>query len=259
MQRRKVNVDLRGKTALVTGGAKGIGLAVCRALAANGARVAVNYRTSEDQAEALVEEFRASGGTAVAVQADVAVPDEVERMAREAEVGLGGAIDILVNNAGSQVELSTIDSVSTELWQRVLDVNLTSAMLCSRCVAAGMREKGWGRIINMSSISARSGGGPGGIPYATAKGGLSTFTKGLAKELGPAGITVNAIAPGVILTDMHEKFSTPESLAGLKEQVPLKRLGEPDDISGAVVFLASDSASYITGEIMAINGGLRMD
>ena len=259
MYRRKVSVDLNGKTALVTGGAKGIGEAISLALAANGAALALNYCSSGARAREMAAAIKADGGRAVCVQADVAEPDEVKRMVREAEAALGESIDILVNNAGTQVELSTIDSVTPELWQKVLAVNLTGAMVCSQCVAAGMREKGWGRIINISSISARSGGGPGGIPYATAKGGLNTFTKGLAKELGPAGITVNAIAPGIILTEMHEKFSTKESLDNLKGIVSLKRFGEPEDVSGAVLFLASDSASYVTGEIVAVNGGLRMD
>ena len=259
MHRRKVSVDLNGKTALVTGGAKGIGEAISLALAANGAALALNYCTSGARAREMAAAIKADGGRAVCVQADVAEPDEVKRMVREAEAALGDSIDILVNNAGTQVELSTIDSVTPELWQKVLAINLTGAMVCSQCVAAGMREKGWGRIINISSISARSGGGPGGIPYATAKGGLNTFTKGLAKELGPAGITVNAIAPGIILTEMHEKFSTKESLDNLKGIVSLKRFGEPEDVSGAVLFLASDSASYVTGEIVAVNGGLRMD
>ena len=259
MYRRKVSVDLNGKTALVTGGAKGIGEAISLALAANGAALALNYCSSGARAREMAAAIEADGGRAVCVQADVAEPDEVKRMVREAEAALGDSIDILVNNAGTQVELSTIDSVTPELWQKVLAVNLTGAMVCSQCVAAGMREKGWGRIINISSISARSGGGPGGIPYATAKGGLNTFTKGLAKELGPTGVTVNAIAPGVILTEMHEKFSTKEGLDNLKDLVPLKRLGEPEDVSGVVLFLTSDSASYVTGEIIAVNGGLRMD
>ena len=259
MYRRKVSVDLNGKTALVTGGAKGIGEAISLALAANGAALALNYCSSGARAREMAAAIEADGGRAVCVQADVAEPDEVKRMVREAEAALGDSIDILVNNAGTQVELSTIDSVTPELWQKVLAINLTGAMVCSQCVAAGMREKGWGRIINISSISARSGGGPGGIPYATAKGGLNTFTKGLAKELGPTGVTVNAIAPGVILTEMHEKFSTKEGLDNLKDLVPLKRLGEPEDVSGVVLFLTSDSASYVTGEIIAVNGGLRMD
>lgn len=254
-----IKVNLEGKIALVTGGAKGIGKAISTALAANGAGISVNYLSSQREANELVEQFRANGIKAVAVKADIAVPEETERLVRETEETMGGHIDILVNNAGTQVALSSIENMSLSLWAKALAINLTGAMICSKCVIPSMKQKGWGRIINISSISARSGGGPGGAHYASAKGGLSAFTKGLAKELGTTGITVNAIAPGVILTEMHEKFSTKESLELLKRQIPLGRLGQPEDITGAVLFLVSDSASYITGETIAVNGGLRMD
>ena len=149
--------------------------------------------------------------------------------------------------------------MTLELWNKVLAVNLTSAMVCSKCVIPGMKQKGWGRIINISSISARSGGGPGGSHYASAKAGMNSFTKSLAKAFGPYGITANGVAPGVILTELHERFSTKEGLEQLKEMTPLGFLGQPEDVAGAVLFLASDSASYITGETIAVNGGLRMD
>ena len=259
MEERLVKVDLTGKTALVTGASRGIGEAIATALAENGAAVAVNYLTSEARASALVERVRANRGKAAAVEADVSVPEQAQAMVRQAEDALGAPIDILVNNAGSQVALSTIETLTPELWQRVLALNLTAAMVCAKCVVPGMKQKGWGRIVNISSISARSGGGPGGIPYATSKGGLSAFTKGLAKELGPTGITVNAIAPGVILTDIHKRFSTKEDLDDLRQRVPLLRFGRTEEVAGAVLFLASDSASYITGETLAVNGGLRMD
>ena len=242
MEKRLLKVNLKGKVALVTGGAKGIGEAISTALATNGADVAVNYLTSEKRASELVEQFQRNGNKAIAIKADVAVAEDVERLVHEAQEALGGPVDILVNNAGTQVELSTTEEMSISLWNKVLAINLTGVMLCSKCIIPGMKQRGWGRIINISSISSRSGGGPGGIHYASAKGGLSTFTKGLAKELGPAGITVNAIAPGVILTEIHEKFSTKESLELLKKQIPLERLGQTEDIVGAVLFLVSDSA-----------------
>lgn len=258
MDRRLLRVDLEGKTALVTGGAKGIGEAISVALAENGADVAVNYLTSEKKAKELVGQFRAKGRKALAIGADVGIVGEAERLVREAQEALG-PIDILVNNAGTQVQLSTIEEMSPELWKRVIAINLNGPMFCARQVIPGMKQKGWGRIVNISSISARSGGGPGGAHYSAAKGGMSTLTKALAKELGPAGITVNAIAPGVILTEIHEKFSTRESLKALQQQTPLGRLGKPEDIPGAVLYLVSDSASYVTGETVAVNGGLRMD
>lgn len=259
MGRQLINVNLRGKIALVTGGAKGIGEAISTALANNGADLVVNYLTSEKNANRLVKKLQARDIRAIAFKADVSIPEEVAQMIKKAKEEMNGDIDILVNNAGTQVALSSIEDMTLELWNKVLGINLTSAMICSKCVIPGLKQKGWGRIINVSSISARTGGGPGGAHYATAKGGLSTFTKALAKELGPFGITVNAIAPGVIMTEMHKRFSKKETLQFLEKQTPLGRLGQPEDVSGAVLFLVSDSASYITGETIAINGGLRMD
>lgn len=259
MENRLLKVDLKGKLALVTGGAKGIGEAISTVLSDNGAEVVVNYLTSEKKVKELVERLSMSRNNAIALKADVSVPEEVNQMFHKIKKEIGRDIDILVNNAGSQLALSTIEEMPIELWNKVIGINLTGAMLCSKFVIPGMKQKGWGRIINISSISARTGGGPGGGHYASAKAGLSAFTKGLAKELGPTGITVNAVAPGVILTEMHEKFSTRESLESLKKQTPLGRLGQPEEVVGAVLFLASDSASYITGETIAVNGGLRMD
>ena len=146
-----------------------------------------------------------------------------------------------------------------ELWNQVLALNLTSAMVCSKCVIPGMKKSRWGRIISISSISAHSGGGPGGSHYAASKAGMSSLTKSLAKELGAYGITANSVDPGVILTDMHRKFSTSQSLEQLAKTTPLGYLGEPEDIAGSILFLTSDSASYITGATIAVNGGLRMD
>ena len=255
----KINVDLSGKIALVTGGASGIGEAISKALAANGAAVAVHYHTSEQRAGELVDQFRKNGTQAVAVKADVTAPEEIERMFRLAQEQMGGPVDILVNNAGTPLALGHVADMPLERWNQSLALNLTSTMLCCKCAIPGMKANGWGRIIIISSISARSGGGPGETSYAAAKGGLSTFSKGLAKELGPTGITVNAIAPGIILTRIHEKFSPKEKLEQLRKMTPLGRLGQPEDVAGSALFLASDSASYITGETIAINGGLRMD
>ncbi|MDO9464713.1 MAG: 3-oxoacyl-ACP reductase family protein [bacterium] len=259
MVKNMISIDLKEKVVLITGGAKGIGQAISKGFAASGASVAVNYLTSEKNAKELVEQFQANGIQAVAIKADITVPEDVEHMFDQIEKQLGSTVDILINNAGTQIALSSVEQMPMDIWNKSLALNLTSTMICSKYAIPGMKEKGWGRIINVSSISARSGGGPGGTSYASAKGGMSTFTKGLAKELGLYGITVNAIAPGVILTDIHKKFSTPEDLEKLKSQTALGRLGQPEDIAGSVLFLASDSASYITGETISINGGLRMD
>lgn len=254
-----IRVDLTGKTALVTGGAKGIGRAVATALAESGANVVVNYLSSREQAEELVRGLAAHGGKATALNADVASAEDVEGLFQRAEEYLGGAVDILVNNAGTQVKLSTIEGMTLELWERVIAINLTSAMLCCRRAIPGMKRKGWGRIVNISSISGSSGGGPGGAAYASAKGGMSSLSKALAKELGSTGVTSNAVAPGVILTELHEKFSTHENLEQARKSTLVGRLGEPAEVAGAVLFLISDSASYITGETIAVNGGLRLD
>ena len=259
MGKHLLKVDLSGKIALVTGGAKGIGKAISVSLANNGANLVVNYNTSEEAAKALVEEYVARGNKAVAIQADVSIPEQCERLVEQAQEALGSTIDILVNNAGGQVKQSTVENMPVELWRQVLDLNLTSAMTCSKCAVPGMKKNGWGRIINISSISAHSGGGPGGSHYAASKAGMSSLTKSLAKELAPYGITANSVDPGVILTQLHKDFNTPENLEQLKKATPLGRLGQPEDIAGTVLFLASDSASYITGATIAINGGLRMD
>lgn len=259
MAKRLINVDLKGKNALVTGGAKGIGEAISKALADSGANVAINYNTSARQAEVLEKKFQANGVNAVAIQADVSIPAHAERLVKDASDALDGPIDILVNNAGSQIKQSSIEEMSVELWDKVMGLNLTAAMVCSKCVIAGMKKSGWGRIINISSISAHSGGGPGASHYAASKAGMSSLTKTLAKELGAFGVTANSVDPGVILTEIHQKFNTPENLEQLKKATPLGYLGQPEDIAGAVLFLASDSASYMTGSTIAINGGLKMD
>jgi NAD(P)-dependent dehydrogenase (short-subunit alcohol dehydrogenase family) len=149
--------------------------------------------------------------------------------------------------------------MSIELWRDVLDLNLTSVLVCCREVLAGMKEQGWGRIINISSISGRSGGGPGGSHYAAAKAAVNSLTKSLAKEGGEYGITANAVSPGVIFTEIHQKHTPPETLEQLRKNTLLKRIGQPEDIAGAVAFLASNDAGYITGEHLAVNGGLRLD
>ena len=259
MDKRLIRVDLKGKTALVTGGAKGIGKAITNALAESGADVAINYNTSAAGAEAMVRRFRGEGLNAVAVQADVSDTEQAAELVDRAQQGLGSSIDILVNNAGALVGHSTVEEMPLELWREVFDLNLVGATLCAKGVIPGMKAKKWGRIINISSISGRTGAGPGASHYAASKAAMNSLTRTLAKELGPFGITANAVAPGVILTQIHEKHSTKESLEKLRELVPLGYLAQPDEVAGAVLFLASDSASYVTGEVIAVNGGLRMD
>lgn len=256
---RPMQVDLTGRRALVTGGAKGIGEAISLALARCGANVAVHYHSSAARAEELVQQFRRAGLQAAAVRADISQSEQCARMVRQACEGLDGPIDILVNNAGGPGTASPVAEMPLELWREVLDLNLTSVLVCSREVLPGMKKQRWGRIINISSISGRSGGGPGGSHYAAAKAAVNSLTKSLAKEGGESGITVNAVAPGVIFTEIHRKNTSPEQLEQLRQNTLLKRIGQAEDIAGAVAFLASDDAGYITGEHLAVNGGMRLD
>lgn len=250
--------DVTGKVALVTGASSGIGRAAAKALAANGARVAVNFHSNDDGAEATRAEIVAAGGTAITVKADVAKASEVQALV-ERTVSELGPIDILVNNAGSLVERLRILELTEERWDEVIDLNLKSAFLCCRAVAGSMMERKTGAIINVSSIAGRTGGALGSIHYSTAKGGLITFTKGLAKELAPFGIRVNAISPGVIDTRYHEVFSTPEVMKGYVAGIPLGRIGTPAEVASVICFLASVAAGYLAGETIEINGGMFMD
>ncbi len=248
--------DLTGKVALVTGGNAGIGKAACQELARHGADVVVDYRSHAETAQELVQEIRAMGRRAIAIEADVTRKEAVEAMMAEAARRMG-RVDILFNNAGHLVERCPVAVMSEELWQQIVDVNLKSAFLCSQAVLPYMRPQGWGRIVNNASIAAHDGGGPGAAIYAAAKAGLIGFTRGLAKEYATHGITVNAVSPGFIAnTAFHETFTRPEAQQNMVNASVLKRAGTPQDVAGAVVFLASEGASFLTGELIEINGGL---
>lgn len=250
--------DLKGKVALVTGASSGIGRATAEALAANGARVAINFHRNEAGADAARKSIVDRGGRAIVVQADVTRASDVESLVMQAVAELG-PIDILVNNAGSLIERLKILELSEERWDEVIDLNLKSAFLCCKAVAGSMMERKTGAIINLSSIAGRNGGALGSIHYSTAKGGLITFTKGLAKELGPFGVRVNAVSPGVIDTPYHEQFSTPDAMKAYVGMIPLGRIGTPAEVAQVICFLASDAASYLAGETIEINGGMFMD
>jgi NAD(P)-dependent dehydrogenase (short-subunit alcohol dehydrogenase family) len=251
-------VDLSGKVALVTGASSGIGRATAIALAEQGAAVAINYNQNQTGAEETRQRVLAAGGRAALIRADVSNSGQVRSMV-ERVVSELGPIDILVNNAGSLIERLKILELSEERWDQVIDVNLKSAFLCSQAVVASMMERRAGVIINVASIAGRNGGGPGAIAYATAKGGLITFTKALAKELAPYGIRVNAVAPGVIATKFHDQFSTPEMIRAFTASIPLGRTGTAEEVAWVIAFLASSAASYLTGETVEINGGMLMD
>jgi len=251
-------LDLTGKVALVTGASSGIGHATAIALANCGAAVALNFHRNEIGAELLRKQIVANGGKAVAIQADVTVASDVDALVRRTTEELG-PIDILVNNAGSLIERLRILEMSEERWDQVIDLNLKSAFLCAKAVAPSMIERKSGAIINLSSIAGRNGGALGSIHYSSAKGGLISFTKGLAKELAPHGIRVNAVSPGVIDTPYHEQFSSPEMMKNYVTGIPLGRVGTSDDVAKVIAFLASDAAGYLVGETIEVNGGMYMD
>ena len=245
------------EVAWVTGSSTGIGAASVVALARQGCRVAVHYNRSEDEAREVMEQITASGGDAMLVGGDVSAAGEVERMAREVEDRYG-RLDVLVNNAGSLIERRSFSELTEDLWDRVISVNLKSVFLCSKAVLPMMKRQGSGRIINMTSVAARNGGGPGSAAYASAKGGVSTLTRAMAKELVSDNILVNGVAPGVITTPFHDRFTPPDVRENMAAAIPMGREGTPEEVAGAVLFLASPWANYLVGEIIEVNGGQLM-
>lgn len=246
---------LADRVALVTGGSRGIGSAACQLLASQGAAVAVHYRSRAEAAEQVVTTIREAGGEALAVSADLSLADAANDLVRKVADALG-PIDILVNNAGEMTD-SPVETMSDEVWERSLAVNLSAAFRCSRACLSAMKAKGWGRIINVTTQAVYTGSA-NHAHYAAAKSGLHGFTFSLAKELGPFGITVNLVAPGRIRTDMLLERSAGREEEWLR-QTPMRRFGEPEDVAGPIAFLASDAASYITGATLHVNGGLVMD
>jgi 3-oxoacyl-[acyl-carrier protein] reductase len=246
---------LDGKVALVTGGASGIGQAVSEVLAAQGASVAVHYFNSADGAAAVVAAVQRAGNKGVSVQADLRKPGEADRVVAATVTDLGG-LDILVNNAGFLVQRCPVAEMSDELFHTIMDVNLTSTFCMCRAALRHMLPKGSGSIVNMSSAAAFAGGGGGAVVYATSKAAIVGFTRALAKEVGPKGIRVNAVAPGQIGTQFHDRFSTPEGRANTVKTIPLGREGTAEEVAHAVAFLASPAASFVNGEVAGINGGM---
>jgi 3-oxoacyl-[acyl-carrier protein] reductase len=238
--------NLNDRVALVTGGSRGIGGAISIALAAAGAAVAVNYRQRETEAADVVAEIEHAGGRAFAICADVSVADDVKAMIHEVESRFG-PVDVLVNNAGIGTIID-IDTLTEAEFDRTLAVNLKSAFLCTQAVLSGMRAKRWGRIVNLSSAAAR---GPGllGVHYNASKAGLEGLTRGYASRLAREGITVNAVAPGPIDTDM----AGPLKASNVAERLPVKRLGEASEVAQAVLMVACNG--FITGQTIPVNGG----
>ena len=249
--------DLRDRAVLVTGASTGIGAAVAKAFAAQGARVAVHYNESTAAAEAVVDEIRRAGGDATLIQGDVSRPGESERVVEAAAEKLGG-LDGLVNNAGGMLGRVPTTEMDDAHYARVMDLNARSVLAATR-VAVPFLNRRQGFVINTTSIAARNGGGNGAILYAAAKGFVSTITRGHAKEFVGNGIRVNAVAPGIISTPFHDRYTSPEMLDTQRQSVPMGRVGTPDECVGAYLFLASTLLSgYITGQIIEVNGGQLM-
>lgn len=242
-----------GKVAFVTGGARDIGRQVSLKLATAGAKVCINYHNNKDQADETLQLIKAAGGEAITVQADMTKSEEVKKAVDTCLATYGNVIHVLVNVAGGLMGRKPLADLDEEFWDAVINVNLKSAYLTTRAVVPYMTEGG--AIVNFSSQAARDGGGFGALAYATAKGGILTMTRGLAKELGPKGIRVNCVSPGMINTTFHNTFTKPEVRANVAAATPLRREGNASEVGDLVFYLASDAASFINGESVEINGG----
>jgi len=247
-------MKLAGRTAVVTGGSRGIGRAIALALAEEGTDVAINYVANEGAAKAVAEELKRRGRRTLAVRADVSDFQDAQRMAEEARKALGD-IDILVNNAGVTSD-KTFVKMEPATWRQVLSINLDGVFNCTKVFVGPMIERGWGRIVNITSVIGQIGNF-GQANYAASKAGVTAMTKSLARELAGKGVTVNAVAPGFIETELVETI--PERVRQrLLDQIPLKRFGRAEEVARAVVYLVSSDGDYITGAELPVNGGLLM-
>lgn len=247
-------MSIKNKVAIVAGGARDIGRATSEALAAQGAKVVVNYYDSEADGEATVSAIKAAGGEAIAVQGDMTVQADVENLVAEAIKAYGDSIDILVNVVGGLVARKSLAEMDEAFFELVLKLNMTSTFLTSKFVVPHMSEGS--AIVNFASQAGRDGGGPGAMAYASAKGAVMTFTRGLAKELGPSGIRVNCLCPGMISTTFHDTFTKDEVRKNVAAGTPLRREGKAAEVADLAVYLASPESSFVTGTSIDINGGM---
>lgn len=245
---------LKGKIAVVTGGSRDIGREIAIKLAKEGADVAVNYLNTEKGAIETVREIEAMGQKAIAIKADVSSLDDIQRLRQEVEETFGGEVHILINNAGGLFARKTLQELDEAFYDKVMNVNFKSTVFVSKAFAPMMKPGS--SIINISSLAARDGGGGGSSLYASSKGAVTTFTRAMAKELGPKGIRVNAVCPGLIGTKFHDDFTTDEVRKIVAGKTPLRREGRAEEIADLVSYLATEEASFITGSNIDINGGL---
>jgi 3-oxoacyl-[acyl-carrier protein] reductase len=248
-------MELIGKRALVMGGASGIGKASSLALAQAGADVVFTYWSSGDEAREVVAQIEGMGRRAKAIKADLTDHAASEQVFAEAEEAIG-EIDVLFANVGGLIQRSRVADMPLSLWNEAINLNLTSSFAICQAALKRMEPRKAGSIILMSSLAAFDGGGPGSAHYAASKAAVATFTRALAKEVGPLGIRVNGVAPGLIATRFHDTFNTPANRQAIAERTPARREGVPDDVANVVVFLASARAAFLAGEIIQINGGL---
>ncbi|TVY05385.1 SDR family NAD(P)-dependent oxidoreductase [Paenibacillus cremeus] len=250
--------SFENKVVWVTGSSTGIGRAAAVSFARHGATVVIHGNSSIDELERLRDELLEQGSSCLVVRGDVGDRAQVERMVAQIQEAYG-QLDVLVNNAGALIQRTRLEDLEEELWDRVMNVNLKSVYLVTKAALPLLKRAGKARIINVTSIAARNGGGFGSIAYGAAKGGVSTMTRGMAKDLIEYGITVNAISPGVIATPFHDRFTPPPIREKTLSTIPMGREGTPEEAVGAALFLASEYADYITGEIIEVNGGQLMD
>jgi NAD(P)-dependent dehydrogenase (short-subunit alcohol dehydrogenase family) len=247
---------LEGKSALITGASRGIGAATAVALAQAGAvNIVLHYNSYREGAEETAERVRSAGATVSLLQADLGTMEGVRMLVDQIQ---GQSFDILVNNAGHLVQRAKLTEVTEETYEQVMNLNVKSLLFITQAVVPAMIARKSGAIINVGSIAARNGGGPGATLYAAAKGTVSTLTKGWAKELAPHGIRVNAVSPGTIDNYFHEKHSTPEMLKAMLAATPAGRLGTNEEVADVILFLCSDGSRYIHGQTIEVNGGMYM-
>lgn len=252
----KDNKKTIGKNVLITAGAQGIGESITRHLIDHGANVAIHYFSSADTANQLTEYATSKGQKAIAISGDLTKEVEAKALVEKTVEALG-SLDILINNAGSLVDRRMLSDMESDFWHKVMDINLTSMMFVTRAASAHLAKNANSSIVNLASLAGRKGGHPGSLAYSTSKGAILTFTRALASELGPKGIRVNAVAPGLILgTSFHNTHTTKESADKTTAEIPIQRAGNADDVARAVLYLASEYDGFITGATLDINGGV---